>query len=84
MTRDENKFSVTVAPEPILTPDDFVQNDGGPLVNELHPDLRRVVYSCGGLIKRAKQDTLALYVNVGDRTTFEVEFALAELKEGLF
>lgn len=30
------------------------------------------------------QDKLSLYVNVGDRTTFEVEFSLDELKEGLF
>ena len=84
LTRFNNKFKVTVAPEPILTPDDFVQNNHGSLINELHPDLRRVVYSCGGLIKRDKKDTLALYVNVGDRTTFEVEFALSELKAGLF
>ena len=54
------------------------------MVAELHPNLRRVVYSCGGLIKRNKQDGLFLYVNVGDRTTFEVEFSLSELKKGLF
>jgi len=67
-----------------LVPDNFIEEDGQPLVNELHPNLRRVVYSCGGLIKKNKQDALSLYVNVGDRTTFEVEFSLAELKEGLF
>lgn len=84
LTRKNNIFTVKVAPEPILVPDDFVKEDGSPLVEELHPDLRRVVYSCGGLIKRDKQDTLSLYVNVGDRSTFEVEFSLDELKEDLF
>jgi len=84
LTRKNNKYSVKVAPEPILIPDNFLTDDGKPMVSELHPKLRRVVYSCGGLIKRNKQDTLALYVNVGDRSTFEVEFSLSELKEGLF
>lgn len=84
LTRSGDNYSVQVAPEPILTPDDFILADGEPMVNELHPDLRRVVYSCGGLIKRSKMDTLSLYVNVGDRTTFEVEFSLAELKKDLF
>jgi len=84
LTRKDNVFTVTVAPEPILTPDDFTTTKGDPLVSELHPNLRRVVYSCGGLIKKDTPDTLSLYVNVGDKTTFEVEFPLAELKEGLF
>lgn len=84
LTRSGDNYSVQVAPEPILTPDDFILADGEPMVNELHPDLRRVVYSCGGLIKRSKMDTLSLYVNVGDRTTFEVEFSMAELKKDLF
>lgn len=84
LTRFENNFAITVVPEPILTPDDFVKQDGIPLVSELHPELRRVVYSCGGIIKRKKQDTLSLYVNVGDRTTYEVEFWIDELKDGLF
>ena len=84
LTRKNNKFSVVVAPEPILTSDNFINNDGTPMVAELHPKLRRVVYSCGGIIKSNKQDALFLYVNVGDRTTFEVEFSLKELKEGLF
>lgn len=83
LTRKDNTFEVKVSPDPILTPDDFLQG-GAPVVPELHPSLRRVVYSCGGIIKRHKQDTLSLYVNVGDRTTFEVEFSMAELKEGLF
>jgi predicted GH43/DUF377 family glycosyl hydrolase len=84
LTRQDNTFTVTVAPEPILTPDNFIKDDGVPLVPELHPELRRVVYSCGGIIKKDKQDTLSLFVNVGDRTTFEVAFLLSELKAGLF
>lgn len=84
LTRVNNTFEVTVAREPILTPDNFVSDTGQPLVPELHPELRRVVYSCGGIIRQNKKDTLSLYVNVGDRTTFEVEFLLTELKAGLF
>lgn len=84
LTRFNNTFTVKVAPEPILTPDNFVKKDGLPLVPELHPSIRRVVYSCGGIIKKDKNDSLSLYVNVGDRTTYEVELRLSELKEGLF
>lgn len=84
LTRKENKFQVVVAPEPILTPDDFLDAKGLPMVEELHPEQKRVVYSCGGIIKKQSQDTLSLYVNVGDRATFEVEFSLNELKAGLF
>ena len=79
-----NSYKVTVAPEPILTPDDFLDSHGVPLVEELHPELRRVVYSCGGVIKTESPDKLSLYVNVGDRATFEVTFSLANLKDGLF
>jgi hypothetical protein len=84
LTRHNNTFNVTVARKPILTPDNFVKRDGLPLIPELHPELRRVVYSCGGILKKDKKDTLSLYVNVGDRTTFEVEFSMTELKKGLF
>lgn len=84
LTRKNNTFKVTVCPEPILTPDDFIRDDGKPLVPELHPKQKRVVYSCGGIIKKDQKDTLSLYVNVGDRTTFEVQFSMNELKEGLF
>lgn len=84
LTRNGNQYTVKVAKEPILTPDSFINEKGRPLVKELHPRLRRVVYSCGGIIKKHAHDLLSLYVNVGDRTTFEVEFSLKELKEGLF
>ena len=84
LIRKKNKFQVIVAPEPILTPDDFLNENGRPLVQELHPDYRRVVYSCGGIVNKNRQDSLSLYVNVGDRATFEVEFSLKELRAGLF
>lgn len=84
LIRNKNKFQVVVAPDPILTPDDFLNQEGLPLVKELHPEFRRVVYSCGGILNKDKQGSLSLYVNVGDRATFEVEFSLNELKEGLF
>ncbi len=84
LTRYEDKIDIKVATDPIITPDDFLDATGLPLVKELHPDIRRVVYSCGGVIKKGKTDIFSLYVNVGDRTTFEVEFSLKELKEGLF
>ena len=83
LLRKNNKFEVIVAPDPILTPDNFLDDKGVPLVAELHPELRRVVYSCGGIIKKNAKDILSLYVNVGDRTTFEVEFSLHELRKGL-
>lgn len=84
LTRNDKKFSVVVAKDPILTPDSFLDHEGKALVKELHPELRRVVYSCGGLLKKNNKEKLSLYVNVGDRATFEVEFSLNELKEGLF
>jgi predicted GH43/DUF377 family glycosyl hydrolase len=84
LVRSDNKFKVTVAREPIITPDDFLDPAGLPLVKELHPEKSRVVYSCGGVIKKNTQDILSLYVNVGDRTTFEVELSLADLKKDLF
>lgn len=84
LTRKQNIFQIQVAPEPILTPDNFLNSDGMPMVEELHPELRRVVYSCGGIIKKNAKDTLSLYVNVGDRSTFEVGFSLEELKKDLF
>lgn len=84
LIRKNNTFQVVVALDPILTPDDFLNKDGSSLVQELHPESRRVVYSCGGVINKNKQDSLSLYVNVGDRATFEVEFSLNKLKQGLF
>lgn len=84
LTKKGDNFTATVAPHPILTPDDFLDKNGHPLVEELHPEKRRVIYSCGGVIKKVSPDILSLFVNVGDRTTFEVEFSLMELKKDLF
>lgn len=83
LTRNNNKFTVKVAVEPIITPDSFIKANGEPLVAELHSD-RRVVYSCGGIIRKNNKDSLSLFVNVGDMTTFEVVLSMKELKEGLF
>jgi predicted GH43/DUF377 family glycosyl hydrolase len=84
LLRNKNKFKVLVMPDPIITPDDFLNQEGKPLIAELHPEYRRVVYSCGGVIKNYKKDSLSLYVNVGDKATFEVDFSVDELKKGLF
>lgn len=85
LIREGDNFSVSVHPEPLLTPDDFIDDKGNPLVKELHPELRRVVYACGGVYRPEKGEGIFhLYVNVGDRTTFEVEFTLEELTNGLW
>lgn len=84
LTRKMHIYTVEIAPNPILTPDDFLDTNGLPFIEELHPELRRVVYSCGGVIRKRSPDILSLYVNVGDRATFEIEFSLHTLKEGLF
>jgi len=84
LSKNKEGYSLKVCPEPIITPDNFLNERGEPMVQELHPELRRVVYSCGGLVKKDNSDSLFLYVNVGDKSTFEVELSLEELKKGLF
>jgi predicted GH43/DUF377 family glycosyl hydrolase len=79
LTRKDDSFSVTVSEDPIITPSDFYDTDGQPLIEELHPELRQVVYSCGGIIKRGQDSIVSLYVNVGDRTTFEVQIPREKL-----
>lgn len=83
ITKKGSLYEVKVHPDPIITPDTFVNSDGHPLTQELHSQ-RKVVYSCGGVVKKNKKDTLYLYVNVGDKTTFEVGIPLEELKKDLF
>ncbi len=83
LTFNDGKYFVKVDKNALITPDTFTK-DGIPLEIELHPKLRRVVYACGGVIKRNDPENLNLYVNVGDRTTYEVKLPLEELKEGLF
>ncbi len=74
------KYTVQVDYNPLVTPDDFLDDHGRSLVEELHPHLRRVVYACGGVLRRVEnQLVLALYVNVGDRQTVEVQLPWKEL-----
>jgi len=79
LTREAQKFSVVVDPEPLVTPQQFRAEDDDPLVAELH-EKRRVVYACGGVEKRVDgRQVLALYVNVGDRRTVELLLEMNEL-----
>lgn len=82
LRRKKGKFQIIVHPDPLITPDTFTSQKL-PQIKELHPELRRVVYACGGVIKRKDPNNLYLYVNVGDSSTFEVKIALSELKGGL-
>ncbi len=77
--RDQNGLIrvIQVAEKPLITPDDFTDSDNRPIFNELHP-IRRVVYCCGGIIRN---DSLSLYVNVGDSTTVEVPIPISEIIE---
>jgi predicted GH43/DUF377 family glycosyl hydrolase len=78
---DNDGYQVKVSSEPIITPDMFIDADGHNLVNELRPNERRVVYVCGGLIRRSNPTQIILYVNVGDKTTFEVILDRQELEQ---
>jgi predicted GH43/DUF377 family glycosyl hydrolase len=82
LKKQNNQYHIEVDHNPILTPDNFV-TDGKATIGELHPELRRVVYSCGGIVKRKDdQDILSLFTNVGDKQTVEVPFHLSHLKQG--
>jgi hypothetical protein len=72
-------FTVIVDPLPLITPDTFLAEDGSQLVEELRPAEKRVVYACGGVIDVQNHQCLRLFVNVGDRATFEVKLFLPEL-----
>ncbi len=77
------KYDVEIDSNPILTPDDFLNDDGTPMIEELHPEIRRVVYACGGVIKkRLGQLMLELYVNVGDTQTIPVTLLWTDLIAG--
>jgi predicted GH43/DUF377 family glycosyl hydrolase len=84
LKKSNGTFSINVISEPIITPDFFLDKEGKPLVKELHPELRRVVYCCGGILKPKDPKTLILFVNVGDFATFLVEYSLDELTKDLF
>lgn len=68
--------------KPLITPDlfaDKVDQDGQPLVDELHQE-RRVVYVCGSRLRRINGKlVLGLFVNIGDRRTVEVRFLWTDL-----
>lgn len=83
MYLDEGTYKVKVHKKPFITPHTFTEN-GKPMVKELHPKLRKVVYACGGIIKKQDSRHLYLFVNVGDTTTFEVKIVLSDLMRGLF
>ena len=75
---DENgntTFSVdNISRAPIITPDSFPKPKDGEEV-ELHPDIRRVTYSCGGVASRNDEGELVeqqLFVNRGDKSTWSV------------
>lgn len=77
LERCGRKFSLKVYPEPILTQEMLRKKIK---FRELRPRLRRVVYVCGGIIKDTEPDLLHLYVNVGDRSTYDVAFRLEDIK----
>lgn len=81
ITQTGEEYSIQVHPEALITPDTFLNEEGVPLVDELRPEERRVVYACGGVVKKDEPDDLHLYVNVGDRTTFDVVLSLPEIKK---
>lgn len=83
LVRKDNIFQLIVADDPLITPDDFLDETGLAIVPELHPNLRRVVYCCGGVVDNTNE-FLRLFVNVGDRATYEVKFRIEDLKNGLF
>ena len=78
LRESRGKYSLKVDPNPLLTPNDFINPKGRRLVRELHPRIRKVVYACGGYVDK-RNDRLYLYVNVGDKTTFEVEMSFSKL-----
>lgn len=68
-SKNNGHFQLKVDYHPLLTPDHFLDAQGQPLVEELHPE-RRVVYLCGGTLNRLQGEKfLSLYPNVADRQT---------------
>lgn len=73
-----------ISRQPIITPDSFPRlNDGREV--ELHPDIRQVTYSCGGIAtKDANKQLLKLelFVNQGDKRTWLAVLAANEIIAG--
>lgn len=81
LIKNNGHFQLKVDYHPLLTPDHFLDDQGQPLVEELHPE-RRVVYVCGGILKRIQEkEILSSYVNVADRQTREVRFSWRQLTQ---
>jgi hypothetical protein len=78
-------FSVdNISREAILTPDSFPELTNDRQV-ELHPDIRRVTYSCGGIpTKNASGELIReeLFVNQGDMRTWNAVVAADEIIGG--
>ena len=78
-------FSVdNISREAILTPDSFPELTNDRQV-ELHPEIRRVTYSCGGIPTRNEVGELVseeLFVNQGDMRTWNVVVAADEIIAG--
>ncbi len=78
-------FSVdNISKKPIITPDTF-PGLGDNREIELHPDIRRVTYSCGGISHRESGGKLIkeeLFVNQGDKRTWVAVIAADEIIAG--
>lgn len=75
-------YKLKISHKKIAHPDDFLDEKGKPIIKELHPNKRRVIYSCGGVANK-ENDKLSLFVNVGDMVVFKVDYSLSELSRGL-
>ena len=84
LIKDNGRYKVNVKRQPLMDPDFFRDDKGKRLAKELHPNMRRVVYCCGGILKPQDENTLMLFVNVGDTSTFQVDFSVSELTKDLF
>jgi predicted GH43/DUF377 family glycosyl hydrolase len=80
MIRHGDQFEVEVYEEPFFTPDTL--QEYVPAIRELRPTEKRVIYACGGIVKEA-EDKVCLYLNVGDKDTYEVCLSLSEIKQQL-
>lgn len=84
LIKHDSKYEIRIDPDPLVTPEYFKDSEGNYLVQELHPDLRKVVYCCGGILKPSNKNILILFVNVGDMNTFLVEYPVTRLTKDLF
>ena len=83
LSKHNGKYDIKVDKKALITPEYFRDSQGNYLVDELHPELRKVVYCCGGILKPTNKEKLILFVNVGDMNTFLVEYKMEHLTKGL-